>query len=77
MRRKTTSALASEARRLEIEIAAGLPLALRERFHVGFDEVGFTSAPTAFPAKLVGLVRLVTHPEEVLDSLAAQPWRAV
>lgn len=72
---REVSALATEARRLESEIATGLPLALRERFTVGFDEAGFNAAPAVFPSKLVGLARLVTDPRAILDSLDAQPWR--
>ncbi|MFT3862388.1 hypothetical protein [Micropruina sp.] len=74
-RLREVSALATEARRLESEIATGLPLALRERFTVGFDEAGFNAAPAVFPSKLVGLARLVTDPRAILDSLDAQPWR--
>lgn len=74
-RLRDVSALATEARRLESEIATGLPLALRERFTVGFDEAGFNAAPAVFPSKLVGLARLVTDPRAILDSLDAQPWR--
>lgn len=76
-RLREVTALASEARRLESEIAAGLPLALRERFTVGFGEAGFDTAPTAFPTKLVGLARLVTEPRAVLDALNAEPWRVL
>jgi len=75
--REMTSVLASEARRLEMEVAATLPLALRERFHVGFDEAYFPEAPAAFPAKLIGMARLVTDPHAVLESLDSQPWRAI
>lgn len=76
-RLREVTALAAEARSLESEIAAGLPWALRERFTVGFDEAGFDTAPTVFPTKLVGLARLVTEPQTVLDALDAQPWRTL
>lgn len=76
-RLREVTALATEARRLESEIAAGLPPALRERFTTGFDEAGFDTAPTAFGTKLVGLARLVTAPRAVLDALDAQSWRVL
>lgn len=72
--RRATSALCSEARRLESEIAARLPLTLRERFSAGFDEGAFEAAPDAFPKKLAGMARLVTDPQATLDALDAQPW---
>lgn len=75
--RQAPSALVSEARRLEKEISTRLPLALRERFSAAFDEAIFEMDPGAFPAKLIGLARLVTDPQAVLDSLDAQQWRAV
>jgi len=74
---REVTVLATEARRLETEIAAGLPLALRERFTTRFDEAGFDTAPTAFPTKLVGLATLATAPRAVLDALDAQPWRVL
>lgn len=72
---RETSALSSEARVLEAEIAAGLPSPLRERFSVGFDEEAFGAAPNAYPMKLVGLKRLVTSARATLEALDAQPWR--
>ena len=71
------SALSTEARTLESEIAARLPLALRARFGTGFDESGFGANPASHPMKLAGLVRLVTHPQAVLDSLDAHPSRVI
>lgn len=75
--RLVPSVLVSEARTLEREIAADLPLALRERFCLGFDEAGFEADPSAFPTKLVGLARLVTDPQAVLNSFDSEPWREV
>lgn len=74
-RQREVSALASEARRLELEVAARLPLTLRARFTAGFDEAGFEVVPAAFPMKLVGLARLVLGPRAVLDALDGQRWR--
>lgn len=73
-RRQVPSALVSEARRLKQEISAGLPLALRERFYAGFDDTGFGANPGAFPAKLIGLARLVTDARVVLNSLDSETW---
>lgn len=75
--RRGPSALMSEARKLEEEIAASLPLVLRERFSAGFDEAAFESNPNEFPRKLIGLARLVTDPRAVLDSLDTQQWHTV
>lgn len=77
MRRQMLSALAVEARRLETEISARLPLALRDRFHAAFEETSFDADPGAFPAKLLGLARLVTNPQAVIGSLDSEPWRDV
>ncbi|HET7477106.1 MAG TPA: hypothetical protein VFJ97_13925 [Dermatophilaceae bacterium] len=75
--RRETSALSSEVRRLESEIAARLPSTLRERFSAGFDEGAFEAAPGAFPMKLVGMARLVTNARAALDALDAQPWHVL
>lgn len=69
--------LASEAGRLLQETADLLPLPRRSRLNVGFDEAGFAADLSAYPAKLIGLVRLVSDPQAVLDALTAQPWRIV
>lgn len=77
MRRQMPSALTVEARRLETEISAGLPLSLRDRFHAGFEETIFEEDSGAFPAKLLGLARLVSNPQAAIDSLDSEPWREV
>lgn len=74
---KPTSALASEARELEKEVASSLPFTSRTRLDAGFDEAAFAASPTAFPAKLLGLTRLVSDFQAVLDALDSQPWRVV
>lgn len=71
------SALSSEALMLELAIAADLPPALRRRFSVGFDDQAFELAPDAYPAKLIGLARLVTGAQAVLEALDAQPWHTL
>lgn len=68
------SPLRSEARVIELEAAANLPPALRERINVGFIEDGFVERPSAFPMKVAGIVRLVTEPRSAHDALDAQPW---
>ena len=74
MRRQMLSALAVEARRLETEISARLPLALRDKFYGRLEETSFDADPGAYPAKLLGLARLVTNPEDVIGSLDSEPW---
>ena len=74
---KPTSALVSEARKLEDEVASSLPFTSRTRLDAGFDEAAFAAAPTAFPAKLLGLTRLVSDFPAVLDAFDSQPWRVV
>lgn len=74
---KSTTGLASEARRIEKEVANLLPLRLGDRFSPHFDEMDFGDDPTAFPKKLMGLLKLVTDPHAALDALAHQPWREV
>ncbi|MFZ1285964.1 MAG: hypothetical protein WAR57_02875 [Candidatus Phosphoribacter sp.] len=71
------SALASEAGRLESEVAAGLPMGLRRRFRARFNEAAFDAAPASLPTRLVGLARLVTDAQSVLDALDLQPGRKV
>jgi hypothetical protein len=71
------SALSAEARTLESEIASHLPLAIGDRFNLGFDEYGVEANATAYSMKLVGLARLVTHAQAVFDSLDGQPWREI
>lgn len=75
--RRENSALSSEARKLESEIAARLPSMLRERFNVAFNEEAFEAAPDAFPVKLVGIAHLVTSVQATLDALDTQPWNRV
>jgi len=74
---KPTSALVSEVRKLEAEVASRLPFAFRTRLDAGFDEAAFAAAPTAFPARLLGLTRLVTDFQTLLDAFDSQPWRVV
>lgn len=69
--------LASEAGRLLQETADLLPSPRRSRLNVEFDEAGFAADPSTYPAKLIGLVRLVSDPQAVLGALANQPWREV
>ena len=72
------SALESEVRRLESEIAAELPARLRRRFNTGFNDAGFdAAAPAAFPVMLIGLAHLITDAQSVLQALGLQPWRSV
>ena len=75
LRWKPPSALALEARRIETDVSAGLPRALKDMFTVEFSEADFESNPALFPVKLIGLVSLVTDPQAVLHALDAQPWR--
>lgn len=74
---RPTSALASEARKLENEVASSLPFASRTRIDAGFAEAAFAATPTAFPAKLLGLTKLVTDFQAVIDAFDSQPWRVV
>jgi hypothetical protein len=60
LRRQPPSPLTSEACRLEADISAGLPQALKETFSGGFNEADFESNPALFPLKLIGLADLVT-----------------
>ena len=76
LRRPVSPAL-SEARNLEAEIAGTLPLALRRRLYVRFDEADITTDRHAFPAKLIGLANLVTEPTATLELLDGAPWREV
>ncbi|MBD0861322.1 hypothetical protein IA539_08860 [Gordonia sp. zg691] len=69
--------LASEADDLLQEAADRLPAPGRTQLCVGFDEAGFAADPSAYPAKLIGLVRLVSDPQAALDALTQQPWRIV
>ncbi|MGW0005890.1 hypothetical protein [Nocardia grenadensis] len=69
--------LASEAGRLLQETADLLPSPRRSRLNVEFDEAGFDADPSAYPAKLIGLVRLVRNPQAVLDALSEEPWRII
>jgi hypothetical protein len=77
LRRQPPSRLASEADVLATEVSAGLPQALRDRFGLALNVIDFESNPKAFPAKLLGLTRLVTEPQVVLRGLDAEPWREV
>ena len=77
LRRQMPSALTVEAQNIEAEISARLPLALRDRFNAGFEERSFDAGPGAFPAKLLGLVQLVTIPQAVIGALDSEPWRDV
>lgn len=69
--------LAAEAGALREEVADRLPSMRRARFSVEFEEAGFPAAPSAFPAKLIGLARLIDHPRAVIDTLDEQPRRYV
>jgi hypothetical protein len=75
LRWQPPSPLVSEARRLETEISAGLPPALRDTLSVEFNEADFESNPALFPEKLIGLAHLVTDPQAIFRALDAQPWR--
>jgi hypothetical protein len=77
MRHHMPTALSKEARRMETEVAATLPLGLRGRFRAGFDEAKIIADPKLFPAKLIGLAQLVVNPQAVFDLLDAQRWREV
>lgn len=69
--------LASEAGQLLHETSDLLPSPRRSRLNVEFDEAGFAADPSAYPAKLIGLVRLVSDPQAVLDALSERPWRII
>ncbi len=75
LRWQPPSAIALEARRLETEISARLPPALKDKFSAGFNEADFESIPALFTVKLIGLANLVTDPQAVLCALDDQPWR--
>ncbi|WP_066903899.1 hypothetical protein [Millisia brevis] len=79
LRRRHTpqTPLASEAGRLRHETADLLPLLQRQQLRVEFDEAGFAGDPSAYPAKLIGLVRLVSDPQAILDALNQQPGHLV
>ncbi|WP_337007327.1 MULTISPECIES: zinc-ribbon domain-containing protein [unclassified Microbacterium] len=70
-------ALVAEGRQLVEEAGAELPVNLRDRFDLETDEETFASDPAGFPARILGLVRLVTDPRQVLAALDAQDWRTV
>lgn len=70
-------ALVTEGRQLVEEAGAELPVNLRDRFGLETDEETFASDPAGFPARILGLVRLVTDPRQVLAALDAQDWRTV
>ena len=67
--------LRTEANALHSEATAELPVRLKEKFRVPFDDMTLEDAPASYPARLNGLVRLVTDPTAVLDLLDSQPWR--
>lgn len=69
--------LASEAGALLQEASDRLPPRLRDDFSVGFDEAGFSTDPSVYPAKLIGLQRLIADPQAAIDTFSAQPWRSV
>lgn len=69
--------LASEADDLRQEAADRLPSPRHSRLRVEFNEAAFAADPSAYPAKLIGLVRLVSDPQAVLDALTEQPWRLI
>jgi hypothetical protein len=75
LRWQVPSPLTLEARRLETDISAGLPPALKDTFSVGFNEADFGSNPAVFPVKLIGLAHLIMDPQAILRALDAQPWR--
>jgi hypothetical protein len=77
MRRTVPSALSEEARKLEAEVAASLPLGVRRRLCAPLDAASIATDPCAFPVKLAGLAQLVTYPLAALDLLDAEPWREV
>lgn len=77
LRWQPASPLTLEARRLETDISAGLPPALKDTFSVRFNEANFESNPALFPARLIGLAHLVTDPQAILCALDAQPWRKI
>ena len=75
--RTPQSPLASEADDLLREAAGLLPSSGRTQFCVEFDEALFSADPSNYPAKLIGLTRLVSNPEAVLDALTEQPWQLI
>lgn len=77
MKRRISSALRIEASSIEAESSADIPLAIRRRFHVGFDEVSFDADPGGFPAKVLGLARLITNAQSVIEMLNSKPWRQI
>lgn len=77
LQQRMPSALSVEALKLEEGVAGGLPYRLRSKFHRLFDEQDLLADPTAFPAKLMGLSRLVSDPLKALELLDTQPWREV
>lgn len=76
-RHEPQTPLVSEAGDLRQEVADRLPSLRRSQLCVEFDEAGFADDPSAYPAKLIGLVRLVSYPQVVLDTLSEQPWRLI
>lgn len=50
---------------------------LRDRLDLEIDAESFASDPSAFAARLLGVVRLVLDPGPVLVVLDAQDWRTV
>lgn len=76
-RKQEASPLVSEAGKLELEVGASLPPALRERFSIGFREEALSATPDSYPKKLVGMARLVTNAQATLDALDRRPWRVL
>ncbi|KGJ79330.1 hypothetical protein GY21_05355 [Cryobacterium roopkundense] len=75
--RRMPSALAVEAQRIETDASTHLPLELRDRISAAFEEANFHTEPSAYPAKLRGLVQLVGNPQAVLHLLDCETWRLV
>jgi len=76
-RGRMPSALSNDARRVEREVADTLPLRIRDRFYMRFDEGSLTTSPRSFPLKLAGLAQLVHDPAAALRLLDLESWRTV
>lgn len=76
MRRRMPSALSEELRELEREVASTIPLGLRDRLYVGWNEHGALADPADLAARLAGLAQLVQDPWAIFEALDNEPWKA-
>jgi hypothetical protein len=74
MRGWMPSALQVEVRKLQAELAATLPLLVRDRFIGILDDVATATEPAELASTLIGLARLVSDPQSVLTAIDAEPW---